>query len=138
MKRNDFIYIPNFTIREIEETGANIQNIKYKTIERLQLIRTLVRSPIYLLYNGLTTGDHSSPYHDKGKAVDWYTQSDLPLTDILMIIMSVNFKGVGIYKCKETGIYTFHTDIGDTYRQWSAYKDKKEENWNYKSLFNLP
>ncbi len=142
MKPEDFkkYGINKFTPEEIERTGAKLSDVKVDTMIRLNKFRIISGRRVYLVLNGLTTGNHKSPEHPDGKAVDGYyhpADGDVDYKSIFYKGLESGFKGIGIYYNKENDLYTFHLDTG-RFRCWGAYKEKKHLKWNYFSLLVDP
>lgn len=141
MKESDFrdSAIHNFTAKEIKDTGARLEEVQLLTIFRLNMFRVSVGKKIKLQKNGLTTGEHSSPEHKDGKAVDFYfddgSLAGKSITEIVFMLVSCGFHGIGVYHNGKA--YSFHADIGQRLRSWTAIKDKTN-NWQYSQLFIDP
>lgn len=139
MKYSDFDYINYFTSKEIEDTGASIEDVQYLTINYLDRLRSLVGKPIKILKNGLTTGNHASKTHTEGYAVDFYVVGNLSHSEAVKVALmgvSVGFRGIGVY-LNQSGVYSFHFDIRNKFSTWKATKNSFNK-WSYETLeFNF-
>lgn len=128
MKEIDFDHIEYFTQYEVENTGANIDDVNVDTIHRLDLLRKRCGVPIQLVFNGITTGNHKSKGHLSGNAIDVRIKS---VTDsnhalkIMLMASSVGFSAIGVYK-NSAGWYNFHLEIDETFRVWGATMSRGE------------
>jgi len=141
MKATDFdkYGIRNFTKREIENTGANLADVKVQLFLSLQRFRMFIDRRIILLPNGLTTGNHKSWEHPNGYAVDVaFREADgeIHVSNLFKTALECNFRGFGIYHNEMA--YSLHLDIGNRYRFWSAFKKHRENKWNYRPLIIDP
>lgn len=138
MKHTDFVHIQYFTAREIENTGANIADVEYDLIHNLDRLRQMLKKKIYLLPNGLTTGNHSSKEHPEGIAGD-FTIQGITAKDVVKVVVLasyIGFKGIGVYR-NENGAYSFHMDLRNELALWKGTK-YEDGGWNYSSLtFNF-
>ena len=125
--------IHNFTAAEIEATGASLGDIQVRLMVTLQKLRTLVNRPVHLLYNGMTTGNHKSPFHKKGMASDfWVERSGYQRT--MKAMFEAGFTGIGSYW--NGTAYSYHGDIGEPMRFWRCriWSDRRV----YSELFADP
>ena len=135
MTPENFLMLNYFTQSEVESTGANIKDVKFELMFRLDAFRRDLGAPVYLLKKGLTTGGHSSPEHPAGKAVDVYISEVKPVWTVYKCALKNQFRGFGVYW---NGIaYSYHLDIGAEYRQWVGVPDGKG-NWRFGSLIVDP
>ncbi len=133
MNKTDFYRISYFTEEEIIKTGAKIEDIDFELIHKLDKVRDIIGIPIHLLENGLTSGEHSSPLHRQGKAVDFYVKGIThdQAVRIVLECASMGFKHCGVYW---NGVqYSFHMALGNQLKTWFARKDKYN-NWTYSGL----
>ena len=116
MKPEDFKHITYFTQKEIEATGANIKDIDYRLIWKLNWIRYYFGYPIKI--TSLTTGRHEDrSYHYKGLAVDFkflpgrgYKQPHP--NSVVQQLLTEGFKGIGVYKT------FYHADLRNNTALW--------------------
>jgi hypothetical protein len=134
--------IDNFTAKEIKCTGAVLSDVNIQLIVGLQKLRKVLNTPLKLIYNGLTTGNHSSELHKKGYAVDFYFDFKKNHVNYnnyknwVYQAIKCSFSGIGIYYCHEVGYMTMHLDLRKTgFASWSGTKKVKIDNWKYSSLF---
>jgi hypothetical protein len=107
---------------EIIATGAHPSTLH---TDLLPALNAFADSPliaprkIYLLQNGLTTGNHKSKEHNEGKAVDFTFGSNHtpPLKSVVFAAIRAGFNGIGAY-CNKAGIYSFHLDIRTDQATW--------------------
>lgn len=142
MERMDFtLYaIDHFTPQEIENTGAELDDVKTTTIINIDRVRGDIGEPIYILKNGLTSGNHRSKYHHKGMAVDFYLMNNDfdTVYEVYKLLLEHHFKGIGLYYCKDTKYYTYHADTRRDYGFWTGVKSGLYQNWSYLSLVSDP
>jgi len=135
MTPENFLMLNYFTQSEVESTGANIKDVKFELMFRLDAFRRDLGAPVYLLNNGLTTGKHSSPEHPNGEAADVCTGAIMPVWTVYKCALKNQFRGFGVYW---NGIaYSYHLDIGTEYRQWTGIPDGKG-NWKFGTLIVDP
>src|SRR5690554_947815 len=135
MTPENFLTLRYFTHSEVIGSGANIKDVKFETMYRLDNFRHDLGVPVYLLNNGLTTGKHSSPEHPNGEAADVCTGASMPVWTVYKCALKNQFRGFGVYW---NGIaYSYHLDIGAEYRQWTGVPDGKG-NWRFGSLIVDP
>lgn len=138
MKHTDFVHIQYFNAREVENTGAKIEDVEYELIHNLDRLRQMLKKRIHLLPNGLTTGKHSSKEHKEGKAVD-FTIQGITAKDVVKVVVlssSIGFKGIGVYR-NEKGAYSFHMDLRNEVALWKGTK-YEGGGWNHSGLtFNF-
>jgi hypothetical protein len=133
MKHTDFNHITYFTCEEVEATGADIEALKYETIHKLDMVRSVIGLPISLQVNGLTSGNHSSKEHPRGEAVDFYLKTNPDPVKVVLACASFGFRGIGVYLNKATGLWQYHMDTRKALSTW--YADKVNgESWKYKAL----
>lgn len=129
--RNNFqdYGIINFTPQEIINTGADLRDVKLTTMHCLQQVRTKLNRRFHLIRNGLTTGNHVSPEHPNGEAVDFHLDvRDGPVTPdtirlLRVLAIRAGFNGLGFYF---NGVaYSFHLDLRPVgrYAEWKGTKD---------------
>lgn len=115
--------IKHFTPDEVIKTGADLYHVQRKLISHLDLLRDFIGRSILLLPNGLTTGEHVSPYHRLGLAADIAfldTQGPVFIQTVFKLAIRVGFRGIGIYH--NGTAYSFHLDLGEDNRYWAKYK----------------
>ena len=134
MREQDFANIRYFDKKEVEETGSKIEDVEYETIRKLDDFREMIACPVYLIKNGLTTGEHKSGEHPEGKAVDFVLGEQKRAKEIFNCLLECGFRGIGIYWNTITNSY--HADIGK-YRSWKAVKVQGGI-WHYTDLIINP
>ena len=131
--------IVNFSVEEIENTGAKLADIQLELIYRLQYFRNKIQRVVCLLPNGLTTGRHTAKEHPNGLAVDFaLREGDGPVV-VSMIFkkaLESGFKGIGIYH--NEAAYSFHFDLRKEFSFWCGFKKHRKNNWEYQSLIVDP
>jgi len=133
MTKKDFESIHHFTQKEIEATGAKIKDVKFELIKALDNLRGTLGVRMFLQKNGLTTGDHSSPEHAAGLAVDWYVTTDFHPMMIMAMAVNVGFKIIGIYWNGK--MLSYHTALSPYYKKpWLGRKDKPGDPWKYETV----
>lgn len=139
MRSEDFeIYdIHNFTIKEIVDTNADFFGVELRTIKTLDIVRDILKVPIYLNFNGINSGYHESIEHKEGKAVDFTIKNKKNYYKVFKTLLRAGFKGIGIYYTEDTMLYNFHADTGE-YRFWSGVKLKNKTSWEYGKLIIDP
>lgn len=143
MLESDFIdhNIVDFTPKEITSTGANLEDVKLETMVRIQKYRSLIGRRVSIFKNGLTTGNHKSPYHPLGLAIDTglYIE-DGPVKPLIIFksALEAGFKAIGIYW---NGVaFSCHFDLRPKYAFWCGVKDGRgsKSNWVYHGLIVDP
>ena len=129
MQKTDFkrYDIRFFTPEEVIATGADLKDIQLGLMDRLDTFRLMLGQPVHLLHNGMTTGEHVSPWHPKGLAADIYSNPHVTPKQIFKAALASEFKGVGIYW--NGAAYSAHLDLGDSYRFWTWVKKDRAEKW---------
>jgi len=139
MNRSDFVFIKRFTPEEIECTGANVEDVDFASLKMLDRLAILLGTPVYLIAGGITTGNHKSEYHKKGRAFDFHLGEITHETAVRVSLWAVyvGFRGVGIY-INAKGAYSFHVDSRTTLSTWMGIKTTPRDSWQYESLrFNI-
>ncbi len=141
MRIDDFkrYLIRNFTPAEIEATGAALEDVRWETLQMLQAFRDSMKRAVILLPNGLTSGDHSSPQHPLGLAVDvGFREKDGKVPPVLIFksALIAGAKGIGIYW--NGFAYSVHLDLRNEYAFWAGVKGHRQKAWNYRPLINDP
>lgn len=137
MNRDNFTYLKHFAIREVEATGAQIQDVQAELMSRLDQFRELVGCSVRLLQNGMTTGIHKSRAHKKGLAADVALEDDGELIGVLWAAFMAGFRGFGTYW--NGRVRSYHLEICDVPRGWNGKKDKPGRGaWKYGKLLNDP
>jgi hypothetical protein len=134
MTKSNFSMIKHFTEKEIKATGAEIADVDFFTIKKIDWVRMRCGLPITLPKNGITSGKHRSFYHKAGKAVDFYLIQEIHFRQVIKFMLEAGFTGIGLYWNGK--IYSYHGDTGNDYRFWKAIKVKKE--WVYSELIADP
>lgn len=134
-------HINNFTVKEITDTGAKLQDVQAQTFVSLQRLRNFLNRPIYLINNGITTGKHKAIEHKQGKAVDCFlSPKDGKINSTLVVEFALmsNFVGVGVYYNSQIKNYSFHFDLRERPKFWGGVKVKTKQNWVYFPLMFDP
>ena len=132
-------HINNFTYQEIINTGATLSDVQKETIIGIQKYREYVRRRVKLFFNGLTTGQHESPMHPKGMAIDTYLLPEDGPINIHIIFkgaLEAGFRGIGIYWNQK--IYSCHFDLRPNYAFWGGVKTANQKSWRFISLLQDP
>lgn len=135
MQDNEFNLINDFTKAEITNTGADIKNVSSVLIYKLDKMRNMLGRPIYLLKNGLTTGEHKSDHHRNGTAADFYLHEQdgfVSVRDVVLAAIYSDFRGIGIYY--NGTAYSFHVDLRDELTIWNGVKEKQSGKWDYETI----
>ena len=127
--------IIHFSSREIEATGASLASVQARLFQHLEYFRREIGRAVYLIKNGLTTGNHSSQMHVMGLAVDVSMKKINP-HDVLKAALTAGFKGIGLYF--KNGWVTVHLDLRADYTFWRGVKRTRERNWRYLPLIDQP
>ena len=125
-----------FSDKEIQSTGANPKDLDPVFMTRLSHVRREFNKFFILLPNGLTTGNHSSKLHPKGRACDFTIPNLSGEGDILRLYHLCRrhgLNGFGYYK-NHIGVYSFHVDDRETPTIWYGTKEKKEDKWTMQTL----
>ena len=128
-----------FSTKEILNAGSSPELLTDELKKVLDYFAGLMKlnfgAKVYviLLENGLTSGQHASPEHREGKAVDFViinkTGNSIRAYQVTQMMSYAGFRACGAYW---NGIaWSFHGDVGDRFRQW--FWDKREKN-NIKKL----
>ena len=129
-----------FTPQEVRDTGADISAVKTGLMVSLQVFRmdSRINRPVGILPGGMTSGTHRAPEHPRGEAADiaFHLGQTPPISCVVGAALAAGFRGIGVYHNQFA--YSFHLDIGQTYRFWSAWKLHGETAWRYESLFVDP
>ena len=124
--------IDNFPASEWTNSGAKLEDVNICTAVCLQKFRLDIDEVVDILHNGVTSGKHSARAHPEGRAVDVFVHNVIDPMDIVISACNVGFTAVGVYYCEETGLYTFHLEIGPR-RFWRGWKKKKSDSWTFYS-----
>jgi uncharacterized protein YcbK (DUF882 family) len=132
--------ITKFTSEEVSNTGADVGIVKLALMQALQKFRMdeRINRVVVLLPGGMTSGAHQAPEHARGEAADIsfrITQTP-PITDVVNAAHQAGFRGIGVYH--NGSAYSFHLDVGETYRSWSAFKRHGDTRWTYGPMFVDP
>lgn len=132
----------NFSKKEIEATGAKIDDIDFNSFHKLQYFRRSINRRVKFQLNGITSGNHSSEEHKEGKAFDIYFDKRDGIVDFgkakryIYAAVVEGFTGIGLYYNGK--MYSLHLDCGEKIRRWIAGKKEGEKNWKYFSFVNDP
>jgi hypothetical protein len=131
----------HFSKGELIMAGGEPDTMYASTLVKLDLVRELLDIPVFIVKNGLNSGDHRSPYHDLGLAVDAFPSPDLfaDLYDndpcaLFRILLKAGFTGIGIYRHRK-GFWGFHADERLDPATWLARPGKK--GWIYSPLITV-
>ena len=135
MTKYQFGEIEFFTADECQRTGADVAAIQYPLMLALDRFRKLVGCKVFILKNGLTSGNHRSKAHALGMAVDVTVEHERTPQEIFKIAMKCGFDAVGVYH--NTRAYSYHLGIHGMLSLWSAtpYPDGS---WKYGPLIVDP
>lgn len=136
MVERDFKVLDNFTLEEVESTGSDHKDIDFTLMKKLQALRTGLCRPVILIHNGLTTGEHKSDLHLKGKAVDFKFDNFIRPDRVIHAMISAGFKGVGVYQWPD-GHYTYHADLREKCGTWFRETGKPDQTIFRQSFFKL-
>jgi hypothetical protein len=128
------------TPAEVEATGASLSAVNLETILCLDEFCRIAAVEIELLHNGLTSGGHESPEHPLGMAVDFAVRAKpgqrVNVLHHVPMLYWVGYRGVGVYW---NGVaYSYHADIGDSFRQWSWERKPDQKGWTKRALILDP
>jgi len=122
MLKTEFWRTPDFSYKEMENTGSDVAGVKLLTMMMLQNVRTDLGQTIDLCENGLNSGDHLSEYHD-GRAVDWSFRHYIDPMVVVLAMIRAGYNGIGVYK-NVGGYYSYHGDTREIFGSWyREYKD---------------
>ena len=136
MNQSNFRLIKYFTQKEVEATGANIEDVDFDALNALDDLRDYLNCPIYLIHNGMTTGKHKSDGHVKGLAIDCYISYDIHYYKVFQAALKFGFNKIGIYW--NGSIYSYHLEIAWVPAFWMGTKKIGEKNWTYGNLIKDP
>ena len=144
MLESDFeiVGVTNFTPKEVRDTGADLDDVQIWTMRTIQRFRDKINEAVghkvsvSLLKNGMTTGNHKSPYHPSGEAIDCYLSVEVTTTIAFKCALDAGFKGIGIYWNGKA--YSYHLDTGDDFRFWIGIKKPGEKKWTFDALIVDP
>jgi len=132
--------ITKFTAKEVIDTGADLAAVKLEGMLALQRFRLdeRIARPVILLPGGITSGNHRAPEHPRGEAYDicFRIEQTPDITDVVNVAHQAGFRGIGVYH--NCAAYSFHFDIGKTFRSWAAFKRHGDTEWTYISQFVDP
>ena len=134
-----FAGICHITAQDVLNTGATLDSVNIRTIQAADAWITLMCRKVVLLHDGLTTGQHESPTHAMGLAVDVAFDDSEGMLDVshaVMMAVSVGFRGVGVYW--NGTAYSMHMDLGMTFRQWAWWKHDAADAWTKDGLIVDP
>ena len=132
MTEYDFDKLIYFSKKEVEATGAKIEDVSFSSLDALDDMRNLLGEPINLIKNGMTTGQHKSDGHPKGVAIDCHMGLYEDYYNVFKVALSVGFNKIGIYW--NGSIYSYHLEISDKTSFWTGSKNPGDKNWTYGPL----
>jgi hypothetical protein len=124
MKRDAFDQFKNFTLEEVQRTGAFVPGLRFMLFDRLQTFRNLIFRRVLLLKHGLNSGTHVSVFHNNGLAVDFTldpSEGPVDVNYIVALLIQVGFKGVGVYWNGEQ--WSFHADLRSKGALWKQIEN---------------
>ena len=136
MNRLEFKLIKHFRPEEITATGARLSGVQLELLLKYDEFRDGIGLPVFFVPNGLTTGDHKSPYHKAGLAGDCIIKGAINHQTVFRTALNCGFKGIGFYWNGK--LFSFHLDIGDDYRFWKGIKTGTQKTWAYSELVRPP
>lgn len=121
MDIEDFRNIQFFRPKEIEATGAKLEDVDTVLIKRLDKLRNLLGLRIDLIKNGMTTGRHVSEGHKLGRAADVFIPTKNPYK-VFKTALLCDLTRIGIYWNGEA--YSFHLEreYRKTFGFWQKIK----------------
>lgn len=136
MTKAEFSGIMFFTPKEITGTGATLESVDFRMIQRLDNFRIILGCPVFLIPNGLTTGNHASKLHANGLAAD-VTMDKIDPKTVLRAALEAHFFGIGFY-ARDGKWVAVHLDLRADYAFWRGVKHGKERSWRYLPLVEIP
>ena len=136
MKPEDFKNINYFTQKEIEQTGAKIEDVDLSTLSSLDDLREFLGIPTHLMFNGVTTGNHKSEGHPKGKAIDCHMREYPYYYKVFQAALKFGFNKIGIYF--NGSIYSYHLEKSFVPAFWTGVKKPAMKHWEYGPLIIDP
>lgn len=136
MIEDDFEAIKHFTQKEVEATGADIEDVDFDALNALDYMRNYLCCPIHLIHNGMTTGNHKSEGHPNGVAIDCYMSENIHIYKVFQAALKFGFNKIGIYW--NGSIYSYHLEIAWVPAFWMGTKKIGEKNWTYGNLIKDP
>lgn len=124
--------LKHFSVEEIESTGADLFDVQLITMQKADTLRELLGRPIHLLSGGLTTGNHKSPEHAQGLAIDCYLDAPVDPYYMFKRALDAGFNRIGVYW--NGTAYSFHLATGKAHGFWTATKPHKGALWKYGTI----
>lgn len=131
--------ITKFTPQEVQETGADLSEVRVETMIMMQRYRVALGRAVVLLPGGMTTGNHRAKEHPLGLAVDsGFIEQDgkVDVSLVFRSALTAGARGIGIYWNGHA--YSVHLDLRQEYSFWSAWKAHRETEWKYRPLIIDP
>jgi hypothetical protein len=137
MTEQDFslMNIARINAQMIRDTGAKLEDVQADTIGKLSRLCNLLSLDPVLQHNGLTTGKHASETHPRGQAVDFAFASPVHFESVVKAMLTVGFKGIGVYW--NGRIYSYHGDTRPGFAFWVGRKNAAG-GWAYDKLLVDP
>jgi hypothetical protein len=139
MTAEELKQVKHFDKKEIEATGAKLEDVQLRLLLKMDKLRDLIGRRIRLLNNGLTTGNHKSAEHPQGEACDFYLDPRDGKTDYYFVFkcaIDAGFNKLGVYWNGTQ--YSFHVASASKSAFWSATKTKTGEPWKFDGLIVDP
>lgn len=135
---NEIFDSPKFSKREIEATGAKLEDIDYESFKKLCEFRLILGVPVYFIKNGMTTGNHRSPGHPAGKAYD----VRIPKANFYTVFKAAISAGLIKFGGYWNGrAYSYHLEDSEVAAFWTGVKKAPgpKYSWNFTNpLINNP
>ena len=109
-------YCPNFSIREVLDTGSQLRDIDATTMFNVQKVRSRLGVPIKLT-SIIRGGDKGQ--HPLGKAVDFKVLDEHYASNpnkVVQVMLDCGFRGIGVYS------WGFHGDTRLEFKMWKRVK----------------
>lgn len=110
----------------LEQASANIPGMQLDSVMKLDRFAEKMMDDgfkVTLVFNGCNSGEHLSPEHASGQAIDFaFDGSVPPVWRVVCALAYEGFKAIGVY-INQARIFSFHADPV-RYRQWGRWKDK--------------
>lgn len=133
---NSIFDTPKFSKKEIEDTGAKLEDVDFESFKMICQIRKDINSPIYFLFNGLTTGNHKSLGHPAGKAFDIRVPRK-NFYEVFKRAIDAGFKKIGVYW--NGTAYSYHIENSATSAFWMGTKKAPGKgSWKFGQLILDP
>lgn len=108
-----------FTKAEIEKTGAKLADVNFEAFKKMVKFRELIKTEVYFVHNGITTGNHKSPGHPAGKAYDVRVPK-ASFYDVFRAAIEAGFTKIGVYW--NGAAYSYHLEDSEKAAFWMGTK----------------